>query len=120
MPATRHLSTRDLRLLSWMGEQYAARVDHLQALMGTGRNAVWQIERKLRHAGLVRKERIIATEPAWVIPMDEGLAAWGLPYVEWDARRGRLQHVGAMNDARIHVQTRTPDAHWMSERQLME
>ena len=64
MPATRQLSTRDLRLLSWMGEQYAARMDHLQALMGTSRNAVWQIVRKLRYAGLVRQERIVAREPS--------------------------------------------------------
>jgi hypothetical protein len=32
MPATSGLSTRDLRLLCWIGEQYAARLDHLRAL----------------------------------------------------------------------------------------
>jgi hypothetical protein len=25
---------RDVRLLTWMGEQYGARMDHVQALMG--------------------------------------------------------------------------------------
>lgn len=119
-PATRLLSTRDLRLLNWMGEQYAARMDHLQALTGTSTTAVWQIVRKLGHAGLVRKERIVAMEPSWVSLTAEGLAACGLPYGEWTPVLGRLEHVGAMNDARIHVQTRTPDALWISERQLME
>jgi hypothetical protein len=119
-PATRRLSTRDLRLLNWMGEQYAARMDHLQALTDTSTTAVWQIVRKLGHAGLVRKERIVAMEPSWVSPTAEGLAACGLPYGEWTPVLGRLEHVGAMNEVRIHMQTRTPDAHWISERQLME
>jgi hypothetical protein len=104
-PATSGLSTRDLRLMCWMGEQYAAGLDHLQALTGTSRTAVWEIVSKLRRAGLARRERIVSAEPAWVIPTALGLAACGLPYEEWTPVLGQLAHVGAMNNARIHVQT---------------
>jgi hypothetical protein len=118
-PATSGLSTRDLRLLCWMGEQYAARLDHLQALMDTTMMAVRETVNKLRRLGLVRMERIVAGQPAWVIPTAEGLAACGMADEVWTPALGQLTHVGAMNDVRIHVQTRTPQAHWISERQLM-
>jgi hypothetical protein len=118
-PATSGLSTRDLRLLCWMGEQYGARLDHLQALMDTSMMAVRKTVDRLRRLELARMERIVAGEPAWVIPTAEGLAACGLPDEVWTPALGQLTHVGTMNDVRIHMQTRTPGAHWISERQLM-
>lgn len=118
-PATSGLSTRDLRLLGWMGEQYGARLDHLQALTGITMTAVRLTVGKLRRAELVRTERIVSAQPMWVIPTADGLAACAAPYEVWTPALGQLPHIGAMNEVRIHVQTRTPDAHWISERQLI-
>jgi hypothetical protein len=118
VPATSGLSSRDLRLLCWMGEQYGARLDHLQALTGSGMTMVRRIVRGLRAAGLVRTERIVMREPTWAIPTAKGLAACDLPFEVWTPALGQLPHVGAVNDARIHVQTRTPRADWICERRI--
>jgi hypothetical protein len=117
--ATSGLSTRDIRLLRWAGEQYGARLDHLQALTGTSMSQVRGIVSRLRAAGLARMERIVVREAAWVIPTAEGMAACDLPYEVWASALGQLTHVSAMNNVRIHVQTHTPRADWISERQLV-
>jgi hypothetical protein len=117
-PATSRLSDRDLRALAWMGEQYAARMDHLQALMGTGMNNVRRIVARMRAAGFVRSERILVDVPTWVTPTAAGLAACGLPYGLWTPILSQLTHVGAMNDVRLHIQAQRPEIEWISERQL--
>ena len=119
VPSTSGLSTRDLRLLGWMCEQYGARLDHIQALTDSVPTLARRIARNLRKAGLVRTERILVGEPTWVIPTAEGMAASGLPYDVWTPRLGQLMHVCATNVVRIHVQTRAPQAEWISERQIM-
>lgn len=116
-PATSGLSRRDLWLLCWAGEQFAARFDHLQALTGTSIHMVRHIVRRMRVAGVARQERIVVGELPWLLPTAEGLAACGLPYKEWKPTLGYLNHVKAVNDARIHVQTVTPHVEWRSERQ---
>ena len=113
------LSTRDLRLLGWMCEQYGARRDHIQALTNGVPEVARQVTRRLRLAGLARAERIVVGEPPWVIPTAKGMAVCGLPYDVWTPRLGQLGHVYAMNVVRIHVQTRAPQAEWISERQIM-
>jgi hypothetical protein len=118
LPATSGLSNRDLALLAWIGEQYGARIDHLQTLTGFGASGVRTIVRRMRRAELVRTERIVALQPAWAIPSAGGLAVCGLPYGVWTPVLGRLTHVAAVNDVRLHVQTQRPDSEWLSERQL--
>jgi hypothetical protein len=109
---------RNLRLLRWAGEQYGARMDHLQALTGTTKSNLRTVTGTLRRAGLLRTERIIMDQPPWVIPSLQGLRACNLPYQKWTPMLGRLVHVGAINDVRIHVEGRTPQADWISERQI--
>jgi hypothetical protein len=117
-PAASRVTTRDLRLLRWAGEQHGARLDHLQALTGTSMTRVRSLVSKLCAAGLLRTERIVADQRAWAIPTAEGLAACDLSYDVWTPTLGQVTHVGAVNDVRIHVQTQTPQADWLSERQL--
>lgn len=118
LPAAAGVSARDLRVLRWAGEQYAARIDHVRALVpGTIQNTR-RVARKLRIAGLARAEVILADQPTWIIPTAAGLAACQLPYKEWQFSLARVEHVSAINDARLLIQTRTPHAYWISERQL--
>jgi len=119
MPSTSGFSDRDLRLLAWMGEQYAARLDHLQAMMGTrSMDPAQRFAWRLCEAQFARKERIVTHHPTWVMPTAAGLAVCGLPYEVWTPALGRLAHVGAINDVRAHVQAQRPESEWISERQL--
>src|SRR5271166_174598 len=75
------LRRRDLEVLAWLGEQYGARVDQLEVLLGCGPRTVQRTVARLRAVGLVRTQRMIVGEPAWVTPTGAGIAACGLGWV---------------------------------------
>ena len=118
VPASSGFGDRDLEVLTWMGEQYGARLDHLEELMGVTRSFVQRLVRRFHAAELVRTERIVVGHPTWVIPTAAGLAVRGLPYGVWTPLLGRVLHVGAINDVRLHIQAQRPDGEWICERQL--
>jgi hypothetical protein len=112
------LQRRDVMLLAWLGEQYAARADQLEALLGCGPRSVQRVLARLRDAGLVSTHRLLVGEPAWVTPTRAGLAACGCEFKVWQPKVGQLFHVAAVNEIRLHVQDRSPAAQWVPERSL--
>jgi len=112
------LRRRDLEALTWLAEQYGAQVDQLEVLMGCGPRTVQRTIARLRAAGLVRAERMIVGEPAWVTPTSAGIAACGAGFGVWRPRIGLLSHVAAVNDVRLHIQGRAPETEWIPERVL--
>ncbi len=112
------LRRRDLELLAWVGEQYAARTDQLELLMGCGPRTVQRTMTRLREAGLIKTRRVLVGEAAWVIPTGAGLRACGSSFGAWSPRTGLLSHVAAVNDVRLHVQRRSPASEWVCERAL--
>jgi hypothetical protein len=113
------LRRRDLDLLAWLGEQYGARVDQLETLLGCGPRTVQRVVGRLRDVGLVTTRRLLVGEPAWVIPTGAGLRAADLSFGMWQPRIGLLAHVAAVNDVRLHVQARAPLSEWVPERLLV-
>jgi len=113
------LRRRDIEVLGWVAEQYGARVDQLEVLMGAGPRTVQRTVRRLREAGLVRTERVLVGEPAWVLPTAAGMAACSSGFCPWRPRIGLLAHVAATNDVRLHVQDRAPSTEWVPERTLV-
>lgn len=108
----------DLDALAWVGEQYAARVDQLEVLMGCGPRTVQRTVARLRGAGFVSVRRVLVGEPAWVIPTSSGLRACGSSYGVWAPTIGLLSHMAAVNDVRLHIQARSPGSEWLCERAL--
>lgn len=112
------LRRRDLETLGWLAEQYGAQANQLEVLMGCGPRTVQRTVARLRAAGLVRAERMIVGEPAWVTPTSAGMAACGSGFGIWHPRIGLLTHVAAVNDVRLHIQGRAPETEWIPERLL--
>jgi len=112
------LRRRDLELVGWLGEQYAARTDQLETLLDCGPRTVQRVLARLRDAGLVTTRRLLAGEPAWVIPTSTGLRAAGMAFGVWQPRIGLLAHTAAVNDVRLHIQARSPESEWIPERLL--
>jgi len=113
------LRHRELLVLRWLCEQYAARLDHLQVLTGRSLATVERLVGSLHSWGYVRTWRILVDEPAWVIPTHAGLRKWGLLYCAIDPRSTHLPHLAAMNEVRLHIQAHAPESVWVSRRQLM-
>ena len=112
------LRTRDLELLAWTAEQYAACVDQLGVLIGCGPRTVQRTVARLRAAGMVETFRLLADQPAWVRPTARGLRACNSPFGVWQPRLSLISHVAAVNNVRLHVQARDPRAQWLPERLL--
>ncbi len=112
------LRRRDIDTLVWLGQQYGARVDQLEILLGCGPRTVQRVTERLRAAGLVTTRRLLVGDPAWVIPTGAGLRAADQAFHTWQPRIGLLAHVAAVNDVRLHVQDRSPESEWIPERLL--
>jgi len=112
------LRARDLIVLAWICEQYAARTDQLEVLLHSGLRTVQRVLTRLRSAGLIDTRRLLVGAPAWVIPTSAGLRTAGQGFGVWHPRIGLLAHVAAVNDVRLHIQARSPDSEWVPERVL--
>jgi hypothetical protein len=112
------LRRRDIEVLGWLAEQYAGRIDHLEVLLDAGPRTVQRTLARLRAAGLVRTQRVLVGEPAWVLPTAAGMTACNSGFGAWRPRIGLLNHVATVNDVRLHVQGRAPCTEWIPERVL--
>jgi protein involved in plasmid replication-relaxation len=112
------LRRRDLEVLAWLGEQYGARVDQLEILLGCGPRTVQRVLARLHAHGLIETRRLLVGEPAWVLPTSAGLRACDSSFGAWRPRIGLLSHVAAVNDVRLHIQGRSRESEWIPERML--
>jgi len=110
---------RRLMVLHWLCEQFAARYDHLEALIGTGRGPVAKLVTELRDTGYVETRKILAGEPIWVFPTRAGLKACGLTYRPVAPISMSLAHIAAINEVRLHIQLSSEETRWVSERQMV-
>lgn len=112
------LSARDLFVLGWVCEQYGARADQLEVLLGCGPRTVQRLLARLRDSGLIATRRLLVGESVWAIPTSRGLRAAGQGFGIWHPRLGGLAHVATVTDVRLHIHARSPDSEWVSERVL--
>ena len=110
---------RDVEVLTFMAEMYGIRKDQLGRLLGgvSERTLRALIDRWVR-AGLVQRRTIFLREPAWLWPTRAGLDMTPHPLPYWEPRPGILEHVFSVNEIRLRVAERHPEATWISERKL--
>lgn len=113
------LGRRDLDILGWVCEQYAARLDQVSSLVGEGPVAAQALVERLCNVGFARTQRYLVDEPPWLLPTQRGLRVCGLVCRPRSLTVGRIAHIAAINDVRIHIQRRAPQTLWISERQLL-
>jgi hypothetical protein len=119
---------RDILLLTWVADQYAARFDTIVDLArrypGPGANpngisasAVRQVVARWRLAGWVEHRQILAGEPPWIWLTREGLATFG--FTQFKAAPpalNRIRHIHAINCVRLDIQDEGEQ--WISERMI--
>lgn len=123
---------RDAFALTWIGQQYAIRLDQLQWLLGvmpgkTAEHEGWITETAARNvvarwmkAGWVKAEQIRKREPLWIWPTRKGLRKAKLPYNYRDIEQtglDDLKHLYAINE--IRLSECDEETRWVSERQLL-
>lgn len=126
------IKRRDLIVLEWIAQQYAARLDHVRELLGRmpGRggkpvsptgltlSAVLQVVDRWVTLDLAQYQRIYDGEPGYVSVTPDGLKMLHLPYARRTPAESTLQHLHHINRVRLELERRHPDFHWVSERML--
>ena len=109
---------RDLKLLSWIGEQYTIRIDQLERLMGRSSHTARWLRSRWHTAGWFEGRVLLVGQPVFLWLTREGQKAVGLEYKLWQPTITTLAHTAAVNDVRLHLETQRPDGIWTSEREL--
>jgi hypothetical protein len=126
------MTARDRVVLLWIAQQYAARLDLVQALLsrmpgkggrpvsptGLTLSAGLQVVARWVELGLVIYERGTADEPGWVHLTPQGLRKLGLPYAPLTPADGSYPHLYHINRVRLDLERRHPTYQWISERTL--
>jgi hypothetical protein len=126
------LTARDRIVLLWVAQQYAARLDMVQALLsrmpgkggrpvsptGLTLSAVLQVVARWVELGLVIYERGTADEPGWVHLTPLGLRKLGLSYAPLTPAESSYPHLFHINRVRLDLERRHPTYQWISERTL--
>lgn len=128
---TTKLTTRDVWALTWIGEQYGIRLDHLCHLLGQrtgpgGREqgqvsdaAAHQVVMRWKKQGWIVTGCIQADAPMWVWLTQGGLRKVGLPYKPRQLTRLSVQelaHLYGINQVRLYD---GEDTLWTGERSAL-
>jgi hypothetical protein len=111
------VTQRDLEVLPVIAEQCAVTLPQLARLIvRTERTARWLRDRWQR-AGWVESRVLLVGRPVFIWLTSRGHTACGVEFKTWRPHAvGRLAHLAAVTDVRIHVAVRRPQAEWVSER----
>lgn len=123
---------RDIYIMSWLGEMYAARLDHLQILGALksedeavqqqgklGKSAVKNLYRRWTKAGWIEKQKLLVGKPQWLWLSRHGLKHVGLDYGYRSPSLARLQHIHHVNAVRLYIEKKLgSQAQWISERDI--
>jgi hypothetical protein len=125
------ITARDLSVLTWIGEQYAARLDQVQGLLGrdaaretqeAGLVAPGTAKRVLNRwlkLGMIETQKILHATPAWIWLSREGLRQLGMRYRYYAPTPSNLEHLYWVNEVRLYCeQKRGGNFIWRSEREL--
>jgi hypothetical protein len=112
---------RDVQALSWLAEQYGARLDLLGVLLGhlAGREALSRrgtrnVVERWKKMGLAKSS--VSLGAVWVTPTKKGIQTVGLPYSEWPFTATQLNHVHLVGVLRMVHEVRQPGLTWIGER----
>src|SRR5207253_5495356 len=90
----------------------------LAVLMGRSSHAARWRRARWQQAGWVGGRALLVAWPVFLWLTGAGRRLAGGEFRLWRPNAGRLAHISAVNDVRLHVQARSPDARWVCERRL--
>jgi hypothetical protein len=116
---------RDLHVLRWVGEQYAAPMGVVRVLLerqGDRASAGERVARRFagRMEALGWAQRASLLGRSWLVPSRAGLGFAGLEYGRWEPSGWLLGHVEAVCCVRLHLEALYPGCQWESERAIRE
>jgi hypothetical protein len=121
------ITERDLRVLRFVGEQYAVPMALVADLVDCGseplapasaERVARRVAERLGQLGYTVRRPLLG-QP-WLVPTRTGLRAAGLSYPAQVPAEAILKHVAAVARLRLHLAAAEPTAEWESERSIRE
>lgn len=128
----KRINPRDTEVITWIGEQYAVRLDVLQRLLGERAEqptrekdlvqdrTAQRVLNRWDALNLIAQQKLLAGEPKWIWLTTQGLREAGLDYRVWRPTVAQLRHLHTVNLVRMAIE-KTYEANlqtWRSERLL--
>jgi hypothetical protein len=119
------LSERQLTVLRWCGEQYAAPMGTVAQLLrdeGLASSSADVLARRvaaaLEQLGYAGRRPLLGQQ--WLVPTRAGLRAAGLPYRVWNPAEHEwsAKHITLCARLRLHLAAAYPEATWESDRAI--
>lgn len=114
---------RDLRIMTYIGEQYAISLNHLKQLLEMEKGerlsdaTVKRLCIRWERAGWIEKRKLLASQPQWVWLSKTGLQEMELEYPYRAPSLARLNHIYYANAVRLYIEKRRGSAvEWISDR----
>src|SRR3954470_10743197 len=116
---TSQASARDLAVLPVIAEQCAVTQPQLARLIGRSERTARWLRDRWQRGGWGEGGVLLVGEPAFIWLTPQGQRVCGVDFKPWRPQAiGRLAHLAAVTDVRLHIAERRPEAIWVSERVL--
>jgi AcrR family transcriptional regulator len=108
----------EIAFLALITEQAAVPLDQLARLLRRDLQETVEIVERLWRPGFVRCECSLPGEATWVWPTGRGVRLSGTGLSEPRLRLGALPRMRLVNEVRLHIAARAPEARWISGRRI--
>lgn len=112
------LAEVDRRALVYLAEQGAIPVDQLARFLASGVETAAGVVERLWTVGMLKRSRPLAGEPEWLWLTRLGALESGTGLPAPQPRLGWLDTARSINEARLAISARAPEATWTSGRRL--
>jgi hypothetical protein len=116
VPAVRIPETWEYDLLRLLAEQGAIPFDQLARFIDCEQAQAARVGRHLSRAGFADYGRSLIYEPHWVWLTRRGARFSGLGFPAKPPRLGAMARMRAVNEVRLQIRRRAPEARWISGR----
>jgi hypothetical protein len=103
-------------LLRLLAEQGAIPFDQFARFLGADPSQAARVARHLTKAGYADYGRFLHGEPHWLWLTSRGARHSGLGFAGLPPRVGAMARARAVNEIRLHITARAPEARWVSGR----
>lgn len=117
-PVLRSPELWEHRILRLLAEQSAVPFDQLARFLECDPERAARVARHLTRAGYADYGRFLFGEPHWLWLTTRGARLSGTEFFEIRPKVGAMARVRAVNEVRLHIARRAPEARWISGRSV--
>lgn len=109
----------EFELLRLLAEQHAIPFDQLARFLECDEGQTERVVKHLTKLGCGDYGRFLANEPHWAWATWRGMRLSGMGFTAEPPRVGAMARMRAVNEVRLHISRRAPDARWISGRSVV-